>query len=609
MDSTAIERYATNAVEDSIHETNILQAEISRGDKSPSWDGCILVYKSSSKKKNNLDGKVEVQVKGVVNNDHAPEIISYAAEVADLKNYLHNGGAIYFVVYIHEQEPAKRKIYYETLTPVKLKKYLDGAEQQTTKTIKLTAFPTDKNRKNEIIVNFLNDRRKQISHVETGFISLEEITKNGSRYTQHIEVLGYGDADTKPSFSALFENDAYIYATTEYSNTPIPVDSPILIMEIIEDREEKVSVGDTDYYEDCKIIRSSEGLSVKMGDSVILVLGKLESASEEVPIQTKITLSPYVRKREKDIQFVLAFVCEKQIKIGNLELRLNPTDGLPSDFIPMMQKRLTADRRIIEMLNILDVDEDLNTHELNADQKRSLDILVKAFVDRKDMPNIRSDEPVMNLILAPNIALKLIIKENENRKSSIFNFFDAPGIGFFHKNANGDHLITSPYSALAKDEYRKFSNVNFGKILASYQNCMDKNPEIINITNSDLLKMLTAYDENPDVRLLSAAKDIAHWILTDGKNNIGSNISILNYLQVIKRERSFEKDEIAQLYKIVESDDANEQEKIGAYLLLDSQLLAEMHWGKLSDEEKKSFKGFPIYKFWSPSTTTITSFC
>ncbi len=98
-------------------------------------------------------------------------------------------------------------------------------------------------------------------------------------------------------------------------------------------------------------------------------------------------------------------------------------------------------------------------------------------------------------------------------------------------------------------------------------------------------------------------------ILTDGKNNIGSNISILNYLQVIKRERSFEKDEIAQLYKIVESDDANEQEKIGAYLLLDSQLLAEMHWGKLSDEEKKSFKGFPIYKFWSPSTTTITSFC
>ncbi len=141
MNSNAIETLAIGAVRESIVTTEILGQYIADNDKEPSWDGFIYVYKDKNHRKDNLRGRVPVQVKGELNANQALSQISYAVEIADLLNYKTDGGVIFFVVYINHENPNQKKIYYASLTPVKIISYIKDAESQKTKTIKLKEFP------------------------------------------------------------------------------------------------------------------------------------------------------------------------------------------------------------------------------------------------------------------------------------------------------------------------------------------------------------------------------------------------------------------------------------------------------------------------------------
>lgn len=70
-------------------------------------------------------------------------------QATDLKNYLYDGGAILFVVYIGNGGLCK-KIYYIELPPIRLRLTLASAKEQKSKTITLKEFPTDNNRKSTI---------------------------------------------------------------------------------------------------------------------------------------------------------------------------------------------------------------------------------------------------------------------------------------------------------------------------------------------------------------------------------------------------------------------------------------------------------------------------
>jgi len=590
MDNRQIETLAINAVKDSIVCTDILDQFISENDKEPSWDGFIYVYKNSTKTKRNLDGRVAVQVKGIGNNNFSNKI-TFPIEVVDLNIYLNNGGVIYFVVRIHKTDNNKREIYYETLTPVKLKNYLKNVKNQKRKTIELVKFPFDKNDRTSIVINFLNDSRKQASYVKSGFISADEIQKNKHQYNLTISTAGYGTSDSV--FSTLLKNELYAYVINEDTNALVPVDTSFTAKKIRGKTNEKVSIGNKCYYNNYGVIYSEEETTIKIGESIKLIFGESGSTT----IKTDICFSEYLRKAAKDMQFIIDAVTAKQFNIATFELRLDSMDI--ADFISTTQEQLTFYCKIIDMLDTLNVSKDLNTKELTTEEKRNIEILIKAFVDKKEITNIdKTPTSVLNIKLS-NITLKLIVKEKINGAHTIEDFFNSE-ITVSYKDENGNDQITSPYSVLSKDDYLTVSNINFNKILESYKKIVIQNPNIFNRANADMLHILLAFDEKLQIELLTTAKDIAHWILTEGKD-INKNIRILNYLQIIKRERQLNKDEIRQLCEVIEDINASEQEKTGAYLLLDNQMSAEIHFKKLNQEKQALFRTFPIYKFWKHS--------
>ena len=594
-----IEQLATSAVIANISETDCLSAFINSGDKEPSWDGFIYVYKSKIKKKENLEGRVSVQVKGIANNNLSAKI-TFPVEVTDLNNYLHDGGVIFFVVRIHKKDSNKKKIYYETLTPVKLHNYLKEAKGQKRKTINLEEFPSDKNDKTSIVINFLNHSRKQVSYVKSGFISVDEIQKNRSKHKLTVSVAGYGNNTPDSVFSALLKSETYTYVTNVETNAEIPVDSPVTIQAIIKKIDKQISIDEICYYDNYEWSRSAEGTTIKIGESITLSFGNFETPT----VKTEICFSKYLRKAAKDMQFIIDALTAKRFNLDTIELRLDSFVDNNTDFISTTQNQLAFYLKIIEMLNILNVSEDLNTDELTTEEKRNIEILIKAFVDKKEITNIdKTPTSVLDIKLS-NITLKLIVKKKRNGSHLIEDFFNSE-INVLYKVENEDYQATSPYSALSKDDYLVISNINYNKILESYKKVAIQNPNVFERANADLLQMLLAFDEKPKLELLNAAKDLAGWLFTNKKNK-RKNILWLNYLQVIKRGRPFIDKEEKQLCEIAEDSNASEQEKIGAYLLLGNQIAAEIHFEKLEPKEQTFFKSLPIYKFWKHTKTLST---
>lgn len=154
LDSKTIETLSVNAVKNSIVTSEFLDQYISENDKEPSWDGAVYIYKNKHKKKENLKGRMPVQVKGTQCDDHSKEEISFSMAKSDLINYLYDGGCVLFVVYIGNNG-LTNKIYYVELTPLKLRKLLEEAKEQDTVEFYL-------NDKNEVVI-----RKSQLSAIHT----------------------------------------------------------------------------------------------------------------------------------------------------------------------------------------------------------------------------------------------------------------------------------------------------------------------------------------------------------------------------------------------------------------------------------------------------------
>lgn len=93
-----VERIAVNRLENALLSTGLVVPTIPTGDKAPSWDGEISLYPSQiSFPKSELVGRIPVQVKGTYVKEFQKKAV-YQVDVADLRNFFRDGGAIFFVV-------------------------------------------------------------------------------------------------------------------------------------------------------------------------------------------------------------------------------------------------------------------------------------------------------------------------------------------------------------------------------------------------------------------------------------------------------------------------------------------------------------------------------
>ena len=151
MNSEFQEQIGASTVTLSLIKTKRLIPTITLGDRNPSWDGDVRIYPNDENTKDTLIGKVDVQVKGKICFERTPSII-YTTEIADLRNFLNGGGAIYFIVYMDETGE-NTKIYFKEFLPYNLLKILkECPSNQKTKNIEYSEFPEETLDKIEILL-------------------------------------------------------------------------------------------------------------------------------------------------------------------------------------------------------------------------------------------------------------------------------------------------------------------------------------------------------------------------------------------------------------------------------------------------------------------------
>lgn len=218
-----IEKVAVNTVSLAISKSDYLVPNVNSGDKEPSWDGDIEVYKKagSNHAKGDLDIKIPVQVKGKVSDHLRKKTINYPVQISDMQNYLRVGGTVYFVVYM-DPSGEKTQIYYAPMLPFELKKILKKYGAQDTRQIQMKMLPKGKDAMTDIFLCFARDMNKQKAAISSESVTMEDMVKDG--LLKEISI-GFTTVPRKydTPFEPLFDHGGYIYAKLPYG-VELPVE-------------------------------------------------------------------------------------------------------------------------------------------------------------------------------------------------------------------------------------------------------------------------------------------------------------------------------------------------------------------------------------------------
>lgn len=594
MNNKDIETLSVNAVRECITITDHLEQSISDNDKEPSWDGSIIIYGNKKGDKSKILGKVPVQVKGKRESKQSKNEISYKMKVSDLRNYLIDGGCFLFMVYINPNN-MKKKIYYNALTPIKLERILDNVVMQKTKSIKLKKFPTNNNKKENILLNFHNDCKRQTSFSRNNYIEIEEVGKINSIE----EIIMPIASIAKPvSYQMLLDSEIYFYAKFKDNSSLIPVNALPKINAISNYIDCNISIDDKTYYEKMRIVRKIDGVTLCIGESLKLIFKDNEDEfkiSYESPDTARVVV--------KDLEFSLKILEAGYFKINDEEITIDKDKIIYDNFdVDEARQDLELSKDVVTCLDKLKCEEDIYFGELKEQDWAHLNILINAFVYNKNIKGLGIMKSIIKYIYVGKLKFFLYFKQVDSKDEyKIYNFFDVhlPS-EYSDKSSKIESFDVSQFVILSKQDFITCNNIDFNKILLDFKNT-EHNDETFSTANYYLLELLTAADITEGKRkekILKACEDFALWIKEVPDEELEDEIKTINLLQVYKRQRNLTDEENDELHEIVVNNSDNPQYMVGAYLLLGQQRQAERYFNKMSKEDQDDFKKYPIYQFW-----------
>lgn len=307
MDSNKVEQISVSCLVSAIAKCEHLNPVISSNDKTLSWDGYVELYNHGGNKKANFIGKCPIQVKGktFAKKDFKSKTVAYSVDAYDLKNYLIDGGVIYFVVGISRTNLEKYQIYFNSLLPFDIHRIFQKKVGQKTYSIHLEKFPQECKQIEEIFQDFLFHRRQQIGKPFLGNLHLMQSTERSTYAIFNKSISGILDGKPK-----------YIYKNLQH-NVLVPVEKIILEEINVANAPVDVMIDDKVYFQNAEIsftkgnivsgVILNEGLSIKVNK---------KSNIATIEATKKCTISQYL----KNLEFLLALSTGNTLKIGTFAI-------------------------------------------------------------------------------------------------------------------------------------------------------------------------------------------------------------------------------------------------------------------------------------------------
>lgn len=587
LDKNAIETLSVSAVKNSIVTSPFLDQVIPEKDKETSWDGFVYIYKDKSKKKDKLKGRIPVQIKGTENDDFSKEEISFPVSTVDLNNYLYDGGIVFFVVYIGHNG-LTRQIYYAELPPIKIRAYLSNAKKW--KSIKLKKFPTDPNQKAMIFFQCLENCQKQASFCDAELLKLEELKEKGVLEGITIPVTTINGITP---LKALLTSEVYFYAKIKGSAIPQPLE---LIPEQLvaeEVREAKIEINNRTFYNSVTVLQDSEKTKIVIGESLSI------SLYDDNSIKILYNDSSKARVLAMDLDFIINYITYGSFQYNGVNIPFESENADLSNFsLDAEMKRLKFVKKIVQLLDLFGCKKDIDIKSLNDSDWKNIGYLITALIDKKEITDMRNDLPPVFLMKIGELSFLVFAQKVKEKKGvyKIYDFFKTE-CSLIYENESGQKLPISQYALLCDEKLINIDNIRYDVLLPSFKK-VKRHSETIERANWFLLELLKAYDKSQKTEIIKTATDFSKWIMTANDDELPYDIRLLNHLQTIKRQRELNIYEVKELFHIIENQSTRTDILVGAYLLLDQQVLAELYFDQLDQQIQEEFVKYPIFKFW-----------
>ena len=564
-----------------IDKHELLQSYFDRNDKTPVWDGEIHVLKSPSEKKDEILGKVPVQIK--TTRQKKDVLKSFSSDTRDLELYKLNGGVVLFVVWLNEDN-GLRDIYYKSLPPLSIKNLLKKSKLKNKSTNKkklsIEIFKLDEKKMYPMLVDFINNSQKQYSFINVEGISVEDIPDDKT-----LKFYFYGQ-EKEEIFNYQEEHDLFIYYLDPITGIEIPLENTIKIVETEEETDLIIKIGDH-VFQDVKRHRFPDG-------SVQLHFG--EGFKLSFDVKKKQFTFNYTRPNLLSKAIKCTQALQELGKIRYFTLNGNKIELDERSIKDISSRDIETEiKELVQILNFMEnmgIQKEVDLTYFDKQSLRNLNILNSGLILKKKVALNYNESKLFHLRTANIHIITLYDFETDNIGTMIDIFTETP---WCRKGEGEDSSYISIFEVLEPNDWLKIDNCDFDSVISSYQRLVDNGLKFEDANNT-IIKIVIAADRAEDVArrelLLNWAQCLSDWNLKYSQN---SEMVIINDLQIKSRARKLNSKEMEILSNILVNSNDNYELCFSSSVLLKSKPQADLFWNKLDNETKERYKDFPIY--------------
>lgn len=564
--TSILEEISISKIKEILRSYKIFKSFINENDKEPSWDGFIFVYnKENTERKDELRGRIPIQIKATEVEKIKNKKIPFSMKLSDLNNYFNDGGVMFFVVEINEQEECR--IFLKSLLPVDIKIILEQAKNKNnTKFVTVQIDKILKKHSNfkEECYNFLLHKQNQGIELVNRALPLDKIS------TANIRIMSN-------SYMPLgVDTEIYPYIKDNLGQM-IPVLTKIKIDEIGYTLEKSISAKGKEYFSNY-IYHDGNEKYIEFGDVIRLdiIRNKIDYLESE----------KYANERLKTLQFLQMAVCEGCFYINDELVEL----ALDNESLTGLEEEL----QFINRLKIV-----CDKFHIDFNKICLKDMTNKDAYFMKVLENIQYEWMTTDCIIDINSFTRMRFLDNDiilwkcisGDKTDYIDFYAKQCKIVLGGDSAKDKVFISRFSMLEKNLLKC---VNFDKetIIDSIVELKEHNNEFVAENyNLFVLELIKVWDEINDNRYLEVADFILDWI----EKNLEEGIFIINKAQIeyrLNKKLSFET--LDQLYKIkFQTKDIST--KAAIEILIGNRENFKSLYDEMKVDEKSKFSEYPIY--------------
>ena len=581
-DSSKNERYAVNAVTELVDSSPRLSAEFASNDRTPCYDGDILIYDSdNTNSKEHLSGKLPVQIK-FRNLTAKGDAVDYSVPKRDLRIYYQDGGVLYFIV-TKENGP---RVYYASLLPYDIRAALVAtSESQKGIQFSFAEFPKDKDEILTLLVGILHDKRNQAQLPAIDDISFRDLCAQVQKM-RRVQV-DFTIPNGIPMYKAIgFKR--YCYAGVGVGGLKVAVGVVEKGIEsITQSYPTGVVCGGERFYDSTSVRFFKNRTVVVVGNSVTLVLDHDKPGS--LNIKSKGRLS----ERLVDARFVAAL---KKHRTFSFAPECNLSNfSVPEDAV--LERNLLDDLpTLAALLKEFGLDVDFDFDQFSQEDWDRLNSVRGKLFRGKELSLCRGKGFFELLSLGGETCLVLCGVANGRDVISPIRWFNT----VVELKSGDEEFEASFFLALTADMLRRITRVDLDYIFSEVTKAKRTKRYVDHLHKWLINTLLPVADEGrfPDGSLLSFAERLFVWVCEDPCGF--EDFAFLNLCQIHHRQKKLSDQEMARLRETSADEGKSAMIRAGAYILLSDRNGFLAQYACLNKEEKEMFDAFPILKLLQP---------